>query len=167
MSKQKIEKVIANAYVYVEGEQKLEERANALDFIVHLRANEMEIPFINPAGDMVDIEHKGEVVVTMELEAPGTGDTALVLFFNIPNAWTHPDAPVDECFKEIVWEHMRDCENCGDCAPGISVTVFGKPSENICKSSLMFDNPAGDVLECVKKLVDARIHEIKYLSKEI
>jgi len=42
--------------VYVEDEQKLEERANALDFIVNLRAN--EISFINPAGDVLECAKK-------------------------------------------------------------------------------------------------------------
>jgi len=162
MSNQKIEEVISNAYVYVEGEQKLEERTNALDFIAHLRANEMEIPLLDPAGGMIDVGYKGEGVITMELEAPGTGDTALVSFISIPSAWTKPDAQADERFKEIVWEHLRHCEinDCGDCSPGLSLTIFGKQFDNICKSSLMFDNPAGEALECAKKAVDARINEI-------
>jgi len=81
----------------------------------------------------------------------------MVLFFNIPSAWTQPDAKADEHFKEIVYEHLR---NCGDCGLGRSFTIFGKKFENICKSSLMFDNPVGDALECAKKVVDARICEI-------
>jgi len=166
MSNQKIEEVISNAYVYVEGEQKLEERTNALDFIAHLRAHEMEIPLLDPAGGMIDVGYKGEGVITIELEAPGTGDTALVTFFKVPAVWTVPDAQADEGFKEIVWEHLRPCEitDCGDCSPGLSFTIFGKKFENICKSSLMFDNPVGDALECAKKVVDARISEIN-LSK--
>ena len=92
MSKQKIEEAITNAYVYVEGEQKLEERANALDFIAHLRANEMEIPLLDPAGDMIDVGYKGEGIITMELEAPGTGDTL-------------------ECAKKVVDARLCEIDN--------------------------------------------------------
>jgi len=165
MSKQKIEEVIGNAYVYVEGEQKLEELENALGFIAHLRANEIEIPDIDPAGEMFDLTYKGGHICTMELEAPGTGDTALVTFINIPGEWTKADAQADERLKHATWENLRGCrqDECGgDCNPGSTLTVFGKTFSNICSgSSIMFDNPSDDSLECAKNMIDARVKEIK------
>ena len=60
MSKRKIEDVINESFVFVEGEQKLEERANALDFIAHLRASNAEIP-LEEAGNLSwPVKYKGE-----------------------------------------------------------------------------------------------------------
>ena len=167
MSKRKIEDIINDAFVFVEGEQKLEERANALDFIAHLRESEIEVPLGEGIGEAI---YKGEVVCYVGIESPGTGDTALIIFNDqVPGTWVtwgeHSTQPenVPEHIKKIVWENVKTCdiENCGgDCKPGMRKKVLGKEFDSLCVSSLMFDNPSGDALECVKLMVDARKRDI-------
>jgi hypothetical protein len=83
-------------------------------------------------------------------------------FQDEPNwlAWSaddYSDSEIDERFKKIAWENICTCGNCGsDCAPGRRAVILGKTFENCCTSSLMFINPAGDSLECLKKLIDIR-----------
>ena len=164
MSKKTIEEVIGNAFVYVEGEQKLEERVNALDFIAHLRANEMDIPLSEgEEGFMWQITYKGQPVCYLEIEVPGTGDTALIIISDVmPASWVNgADLPMDERIKEAAWGNLRPCTSCGcDSGPGVTMNLLGKQIDKLCTSALMFDNPGGAALECVKKMVDARKKDI-------
>ena len=85
-------------------------------------------------------------------------------FQNEPNwlAWSatafdYSDTEIDAQSQKIAWENISTCGNCGsDCAPGRRAVIFGKTFENCCTSSLMFINPNGDGLECLKKLIDIR-----------
>jgi len=89
-------------------------------------------------------------------------------FQNEPNwlAWSatafdYSDTEIDEQYKKIAWENICTCGKCGsDCAPGRRAVIFGKTFENCCTSSLMFINPNGDGLECLKKLIDIRKADI-------
>ena len=89
-------------------------------------------------------------------------------FQNEPNwlAWSatgfdYSHVDVDEATKKIAWDHICTCGTCGEaCAPGRQAVVFGRTFENCCTSSIMFVNPTGDALACVKKLVDIRLAHI-------
>ena len=72
------------------------------------------------------------------------------------------DFLVDERIKEIAWANLRTCvTDCGRaCKPGRCKKVLGKEFNNLCVSALMFDSPDIETLECVKKMVDARINDI-------
>ena len=97
----------------------------------------------------------------------------IVFFFRIggfqdePNwlAWSADDysnAEIDEKFKKIAWENICTCGNCGgDCTPGRRAVIFGKEFDKCCTSSLMFINPNGESLECLKKLIDIRKCDIQ------
>ena len=72
------------------------------------------------------------------------------------------DIPVDENLKEFAWKHINTCahfssngESCGcDKSPGRSVVVFGRKFNNVCHSTLSFENPNVESLALVKKLVE-------------
>ena len=69
---------------------------------------------------------------------------------------------VDERIKEIAWANLRTCVvDCGGaCKPGRRKRVLGKEFNNLCFSALMFDSPNSETLECVKRMVDARVNDI-------
>ena len=63
----------------------------------------------------------------------------------------------DEQFNMIL-SKVRLCSNCGNkkkCAPGITVTIWGKELTNRCKFvAIPFLDPSHDELECVKTLIN-------------
>ena len=175
MSKRKIEDIINDAFVFVEGEQKLEEKSNALNFIAHLRRKGVEIPDIQSSEEYLEEAiFKGEVVCFLQLESPGTGDTSLIIMNDqVPGTWVSwPEESqtnyesVPEAIKAAVWENLRFCciEDCGKCAPGFTKYVLGKKADKLCKSSIMFDNPSEDALDAVKLMLDARISDIDKIT---
>ena len=177
MSKVKIEDAIIESFVseangVVFEWDKLSERANALDFIAHLRTKEVDIP-LGKAGDYYiwSLTYKGEEVCLLEIEVPATEDTALIIFSCDPKSWVtgveddnsgeYVDASVKDYIKEAAWANVRPCCHCKEkCRPGSSKIVFGKRFDNLCGCTFMFDNPGGAALECAKKMIDARISDI-------
>jgi len=131
-----------------------ETQRNALDFIGYLGADVS----LEDMDWCWDVKYKGESVFFFRIGG----------FQDEPNwlAWSADDysnVEIDEKFKKISWENICTCGNCGsDCAPGRRAMIFGKEFENCCTSSLMFINPNGESLECLKKLVDIRKNSIKY-----
>jgi|GEM_PF-105988 len=77
------------------------------------------------------------------------------------SAMDYSDAEIAEPYKKIAWENICTCGNCGsDCKPGRRAVIFGRAFENCCTSSLMFINPEGDGLECLKALINIRKRDI-------
>jgi len=127
---------------------------NALDFIAWLRANGM-----NPGGDHGEVSYKGQCVCYMHLggaQAPGPW-----------TIWTEGDysggreaVPMAEHMKEIARAHVNFCASCGDCSPGTRKTIFGKKFDKVCGADMAFYMPDAEALECVKKLLEIRKHDI-------
>ena len=73
--------------------------------------------------------------------------------------------PLSVVQKEIALEHVAKCTNCSDmnCGPGKNETIFGKKFPTVCHGvenlAMKFNNPTGQTLEVVKKLLLMR----KYL----
>jgi len=69
---------------------------------------------------------------------------------------------IDGPTKEFAWEHANICGSCGgSCSPGKPATIFGKEFHNICNSVFAFNNPNGEALECLKKLIEIRKRAIQ------
>jgi len=71
------------------------------------------------------------------------------------------DFPISEPTKEIARTHANKCGNCDgmDCSPGITRIIFEKEFTNICNGAdvdMVFENPSGEDMECLKKLVEMR-----------
>ncbi|GHV36295.1 hypothetical protein FACS18949_15540 [Clostridia bacterium] len=64
--------------------------------------------------------------------------------------------PLDVQTKEIAWEHVDFCGNCGSCDGGTTKTIFGKAFDNVCRTTFRLDNPTAKAVECVKKLMEIR-----------
>jgi len=145
--------------------------AKKIEDMIHKKlsdeAQKNALAFINYLGDDVLLEdedwcwkakYKGETVVHFRIG--GFQDEPNWLVWSA-SAFDYSDTEMDERSKKIAWENICTCGNCGsDCAPGRRAVIFGKTFENCCTSSLMFINPNGDGLECLKKLVDARKADI-------
>ena len=70
--------------------------------------------------------------------------------------------PLDEHIKEIAWKNVDICANCGSCKSqdGTRKTIFGKEFDNVCRTTMRFDNPDSEAVECMKKMVEIRKNDI-------
>jgi len=62
--------------------------------------------------------------------------------------------------KEIVWANIKYCDKCFTCE-GKRRNVLGKEFDNVCSCCrFVLANPAGEALDCAKKMVEIRINDI-------
>lgn len=77
------------------------------------------------------------------------------------------DAALDERTKEIVWANVDYCGHCGgNCDGGFRKTIFGKDFEGVCNTTFRFVNPDAEAVECAKKLIGMRTHDIMKRSED-
>jgi len=127
---------------------------NALDLVAFIRENGMDFERDDYAGDV------GWFV---------GGALGNRLCFLIIHGSANPSAPWTLCFqdcdfpddadtdiKEITWAHTIKCSRCHEgwekCGHGDRM-IFGRKFENLCLSQFWFENPDGQTLESVKKLL--------------
>lgn len=140
---------------------------NALAFTACLRAHGMQ--FERGGGYWADklywlVQYQGEYVCFILLNGPDSDETC--------NTWTvwsddsgsnwYEDSPLDEHLKEIGWEHVDICENCGGCGQpgGSDKCLWGKMFHNVCITTMRFINPDAGTLAFLKKMVEIRKNDI-------
>ena len=139
---------------------------NALDFVAYLRASDMTV-----GEEHGIIKYKGENVCYYHFDGGS----------EYPSPWTvwsegdynkeHLEIPLEEKQKEFVWKYaINNCGNCGSgCHPGSTKTIFGKEFENVCNAVLNFYVYGGETdiecLECMKKIINIRKHNIDEIQK--
>ena len=128
---------------------------NALDFIAHLREDEgVSISTDKDDDRRVWIRCEDKLVCEMQLEASEDSPGNWTVWF-YGDCIGYEDSPVDERIKAVAWTSITPCGNCGaECAPGRRKTIFGKAFDNVCQSTLAFENPNTGTLACIKKIVD-------------
>lgn len=142
-------------------------RKKALEFAAFLRANEMQ--FERGKGYWEDklywlIKYKDEYVcfILINSSEDKSEPDGLIIWSDDSGSNWFADSTLDEHTKEIAWKHIDICGNCGGCInPGGShKTIFGKRFDNVCITTMRFDNPDAETVECVKKMVKLRINDI-------
>ena len=78
----------------------------------------------------------------------------------VPFIGEYESSALSDELKEIVWKNKETCRGCGKCALELK-SVFGKTYDYACEKSIVFTNPDTKSLECVKKLIELRIKNIK------
>ena len=69
------------------------------------------------------------------------------------NSSAFADFPLDECAKEVAFNHV----DIGTCGGGLTVNLFGKVFTPVCNgTTFRFDNPNLKDIEVMKQLVDIR-----------
>jgi len=163
MSEQKVENHITE--VLSDDMQK-----SALDFIAHLKANEMQ--FERGAHYWENklywcVNYKGESVCYILFFSPASivdsTDPWVVWADDSGSKW-YENYSIGEKTKETAWKNIDICENtdeiCGGCMGKTRKTIFGKEFDNVCGITFRFDNPDTDAVECMKKLVSIRRYDI-------
>ena len=141
----------------------------ALDFVAHLRAN--EIP-IEESENYWDVQYKGKTVCSVFINgSDGKPGPWTIWSDQEPGTWiawadegkmsSCKDVSVEEDIKAIVWANVNFCESCGgNCSPGKQKTILGKAFEHVCSSAIAFTNPNADMVRCAKEMVKMRKNDI-------
>jgi hypothetical protein len=150
--------------IYIEEILSGDARKNALDFFAYLKANEMQ--FERGKGYWEDkfywvIKYNGESVCYILINNHENTEPWIIWSDDSDSNW-YAEAPLDEHMKEIAWRNVDICGNCGGCDKpgGRRKTVFGKDFENVCITTMRFDNPDAEAVECMKRLVEIRKNDI-------
>ena len=166
MSKQRMEDIIYE--VLADDEQK-----NALDFVVFLRANNLQFEKAKD-GYWQDkpywlIKYEGEYVCFIFINGSPAKYTDESEGWAI---WTETNDSYSSCYsnaqreqrmKDIALRNVDICANCdpaGSCAGGRRKMIFGKEFGNVCRCTFRFDNPNSEAVDCVRKLIVIRIKDI-------
>ena len=147
---------------------------NALDLIAFMKANGIS-PSTTPRIDDTpegkaytygsDSANGGCGLILIEPGKPGWGYCYGGFYDSALLRNEYQDFPVDENVKAFAWAHVSACRNfttngkeCG-CGyqPGRRITIFGKEFHHTCHGVMGFDNPDGEMLKLVKKLIDVRL----------
>ena len=143
----------------------LNDRKTALEFVKYLRANNLEFH----KDDCVCWKDKiyywvrynqEKCVCFIAIKDPDEPNNWTVWSDDISSEWL-ANYPIDEKLKEIAWENVDGCGNCGSCGGGKPKIIFGKKFDRVCGCTFRIDNPSKEELPFMKKMVDIKIGEIK------
>ena len=137
-------------------------KQTALDFVKHLRKN--GLTFYRDNCDC----WKDKIYYWVKL-----GDEC-VCFIAIAdpdepnNLWTvwsddckaYEDAPVSDEIKNVGWQYVDHCGNCGSCGGGKEKIIFGKSFPRVCGCTFRIDNAKQEDLPFLKTMVNLRMKEL-------
>jgi len=131
----------------------------ALEFVAYLRTNEMLFERCCN-GYWEDklywfVKYQNQYVCFILLDGYEKGHW--VIWSDDSDSNCFEDFPLDEHIRKVAWENVDFCINCGNnCSSGENKTIFGKQFSNVCRTTMRFDNPDADELDCLKKVVSIR-----------
>lgn len=162
MSEQKIENHIDE--ILAENAQK-----NALDFAAFLRTNKMQFErgkgyWENKFYWMIKYKDKYVCFILISNDEDNAEPDGLTIWSDDSGSSCFENSPFDERMKEIAWQNIDFCRKCGGCNnPGGSrKTIFGKEFDDVCITTMRFNNPDAETMEYVKRLLEIRKKDIDF-----
>ena len=140
---------------------------NALGFVAYLRAN--QLVFERGKGYWADkfywmIKCKDAYVcfVLINNAQDETEAQGWTIWLDGSGTDWFAGAMQDARTKQIAWEHVDICANCGGCnTPGGSrKTIFGREFDAVCITAFKFINPNAEAMECAKKMVALCVDDV-------
>ena len=136
-----------------------------LTFVAFLKANDMYFErgkgyWSNQLYYM--IKYKNEYVCFILIN--GIGDerelSPLTIWTDDSGSNWFENFHLNEPEKEIAWNNVDYCANCGACGGGTHKCIFGKEFDNVCRTTMRFINPDDATLAFIKKIVELRKDDI-------
>lgn len=136
----------------------------ALNFVSFLRANNCE--FIKDNGYWKDkiyfiIKLHDKCICFIAIKDPDEKDNRWTVWSDDIDSVVFDLSVMDDELKEIAWNHVDRCGNCGSCGGGRHKTIFGKEYNDVCGCTFRFDNPDADDLKFLCKMVEIQVGEIQ------
>jgi hypothetical protein len=138
----------------------------ALDFVKWMRENKMNPKWAS--ANSWKVNYKGKVVCY--IRTSGSADynsledgSWHVNFRTLTDQVYNLDVS-GEAIK-LIWDRVRNCNSCYKCKPGVNLTVNDKGFKSVCHSWLYIRNPVNELLETVKKMIEAVRYSIANFKK--
>ncbi len=146
---------------YIEENLTDEARQTAMEVVNYLRTNEIEV--VKDNGYWKDkiyylMKRGNECVCFIAINDPDEPENLWTIWSD--DSTVYEDSSVEEEIKNIAWQYVDLCGNCGSCGGGKNKIVFGKSFERVCGCTFRVDNPKAGDLPFLKKMVDLRKNDI-------
>lgn len=133
----------------------------ALNFVAYLKANLIQLE--RGRGYWEDqfyyfATYKNECVCYILIDGKGVEEefSPLTIWSDDSSSNCLENHILDENMRNIAWDNVDFCRNCGSCVGGVCKTIFGKKFINVCRTSMIFVNPDIELIEVVKKIIEIR-----------
>lgn len=129
----------------------------ALEFISFLKANNLQL--IKDEGacwkDKIYywVKHKDTCACFIAVADPDEQENRWTVWSDDINSELLDESLVTDDLKQIAWEHVDHCRNCGSCGGGRHKEMFGKVFDDVCSCTFRFDNPTINALNFMKKMI--------------
>ena len=137
-------------------------KQTALDFVKHLRKN--GLTFYRDNCDCWKdkiyywVKLGDECVCFIAIADPDEPDNLWTVWSDDCKAYE--DAPVSDEIKNVGWQYVDHCGNCGSCDGGKEKNIFGKSFPRVCGCTFRIDNATQEELPFLKTMVDLRMKEL-------
>ena len=139
-----------------------------MDFVVYLR--DMNLEFVKDEGYWKDkiyyiVKKDSYCVCYIAIKNSDEPDNHWTLWTDNMSSECLSEYPLEQEIKEIAWQHVDICGNCGSCGGGTAKNIFGKEFPSACGCTFRVDNPNEEDIRFLKKMVEIQIAEIENTSK--
>ena len=137
-------------------------KQTALDFVKHLRKN--GLTFYRDNCDCWKdkiyywVKLGDECVCFIAIADPDEPDNLWTVWSDDCKAYE--DAPVSDEIKNVGWQYVDHCGNCGSCGGGKEKIIFGKSFPRVCGCTFRIDNAKQEDLPFLKTMVNLRMKEL-------
>ena len=139
-------------------------KQTAMDFVKHLRKN--GLTFYRDTCDCWKdkiyywVKLGNECVCFIAIADPDEPDNLWTVWSDDCKAYA--DASVSDEIKNVGWQYVDHCGNCGSCGGGKEKVIFGRRFPSVCGCTFRIDNAKQEDLTFLKTMVDLRIKEKGY-----
>lgn len=148
---------------YIEEYLSGETKKAALEFVKYLKANELTF-YKDTCECWKDkvyywVKLGDECVCFIAIKDPHEPNNFWTVWSNDSSAYE--DASISDEIKNIGWQYVDHCGNCGSCDGGKEKVIFGKSFPQVCGCTFRIDNAAQETLPFLKAMVCLRIRELQ------
>ena len=139
-----------------------EMKKTALTFVEYLKANELTL-YQDTCGCLKDkiyyrVKLGDECVCFIAVKDPDEPDNLWTVWSDDSSAYEN--ASVSDEIKNVGWQYVDHCGNCGSCSGGKEKVIFGKSFPRVCGCTFRIDNATQEELPFLKVLVILRVEEL-------
>jgi len=163
---------------FIDGVLEDDEKQSLLDFLEYCKTNKM--PVRHSSGCLWGVYFKGKRAALIQITIKGNFRGQYIFE---DTSWIVSTCYLDygskeieeyaekENIKEIIWKNTSYCKGClktciGNQPPGLCKKIVGKDFNKICLGGVAFKNPDNEAMDCVKKLLEIRKHDIAEAGKK-